>query len=97
MEIGITSSETDGGVLVELPRLSQKAGRQFHTPVEQIIDLWKLLTPAMNARRMFSNIRYMWLTGDDRIRDSQVLASQLIQTSSRDRVNSEIGSFVQMK
>lgn len=87
-------NQTDGGVFVELPRLSQKAGRLFHTPVEQVIDLWKLLTPAMNARRMFSNIRYMWLTGDDRIRDSKVLATQLIPASSRDRVNSKIGSFI---
>lgn len=69
------------GVLVELPRFSEKAGRQFHTPVE-MIDLWKLLTPAMNARRMFSNIRYMWLTGDDRIGgDLQAPALQSVQTS----------------
>ena len=47
-----------------------------------MIDLWKLLTPAMNARRMFSNIRYMWLTGDDRIGgDLQAPALQSVQTS----------------
>lgn len=69
VEIRPRSSTNHDGVFVELPRLSEKAGRRFDTPVG-ILDLWKLLTLSMNAQRMFSNIRYMWLTGDDRVRGS---------------------------